>query len=117
MITYTVPTKRIGATHWTSLKTPYNVSDYSSITAVVRSKTGDRQELVKFAKVAAEGIKAIRVDELEPNKFYCDIDSADTAKGYDATYEIEFVLMRPNANYSSGFETKIIVKDVVKLVL
>ena len=117
MIAYTVPTKKIGATHRVSLKTPYNVSDYSSITAVLRSKTSDAQEIVKFAKVASEGIKAIRVDQLEPNKFYCDIDSTDTIKAYDATYEIEFVLSRPDANYSSGVEVRIIVKDAVKFTL
>lgn len=117
MITFTAPTKRIGSTHRCSLKTPYNVSDYSSITAIVRSKTGDRQELVKFAKVASEGVKAIVVDGVDLQKFYCYIDSTDTDKGYDATYEIEFTLLRPDANYSSGVETRIIVRDVVKLVL
>ena len=118
MITYSkpIPVKRIGATHKCSLKTPYNVSDYSAITATLRSKTSDRQEVAKFAKVASEGIFAIRPDALDPKKFYCDIPATSTAKAYEATYEMVFELSRTNANYSTGLEIKVIVVDIVKFV-
>ena len=87
-----------------------NIANYNTITADIKSITGDEQVIKSIAK------SDIVIDTLNAKKGYIYISDIDTKKAYENIYNLVLTYSFANSNFEGGFEFKKAVIPVFKLV-